>query len=392
MKEDLWRLLGVFSLSLLLGLITGQVAVCLVTGLLLLGLWQYQALQQLFHWLQRRKENNPPEMPGIIDDIICEIDFLRRRHRRRKAKLSGFLKRFRDATAALPDATLVLGEFGEIRGANSKAIDYLGIRWPQDKKQRVPNLIRHPDLISFLNDEKKLVSGKALQLVSPVNAGQTLEIRLVPYGRKQKLLVARDITKIHRIDQMRKDFIANASHELRTPLTVIAGYLEGFDGDSELCPQEWKLQIGQMRRQTGRMQRLIEDLLMLSALETEVKHTEADMVAVPELLAAIHQEAQALSGAMEHIFYLETEPDLLIKGNQRELGSAFSNLVFNAVQHTPERGVIRIRWYRDAEGVHLAVTDTGTGISPEHLPRLTERFYRVDKGRSRDQGGTGLGR
>ena len=393
MKEDLWRFTAVFLLSFGIGLVTQQVAICLLAGMVLFLIWHYRILKQLHLWLQRRSGSNPPELPGIIDEICREIDFLRERHKQRKDKLAGFLRRFQDATAALPDAVIILGEYGVIEWANEKATEYLGVRWPQDGHQRIANLIRNPDLPAFLNRTGKFKdkAERGLQIESPVNSDQILEFRLAPYGDNQKLLVARDITDIQRVNQMRKDFIANASHELRSPLTVISGYLEGLDDGKSGFPETVSSQIKQMRKQTERMQRLIDDLLTLSVLETTSEHREIENVPVPELLASVYQEAQGLSGMMEHIFYLETDPTLWLRGNQRELYSAFSNLVFNAVQYTPSHGVIRLRWYADNDGAHFSVSDNGPGISQEHISRITERFYRVDKGRSRDKGGTGLG-
>ena len=376
--------------SLVLGFITRQVAICLVVGMLLYLVWHYRVLKQLYIWLLKRGASEPPELPGIIDDICREIDFLREHHRQRKERLTSFLRRFQDATSALPDAVIVLGEYGVIEWANQKATDYLGIRWPQDSRQRISNLIRHPDLAIFLNSMDP-DPDKCLQLESPVKPGQILEYRIVPYGVGQKLLMARDITTIQRANQMRKDFIANASHELRTPLTVISGYLENFVDDLTQFPEILRSQIIQMSRQTERMQRLIDDLLTLSALETGAEQAQDEIIMAPEILSHIYQEAQGISGIMEHIFYLDCEPKLCLRGNQREIYSAFSNLVLNAVQHTPEHGIIRLRWYADGDGAHLSVSDTGEGIAPEHIPRITERFYRVDKGRSRDKGGTGLG-
>jgi two-component system phosphate regulon sensor histidine kinase PhoR len=389
MTADIRRFVSVLIFSLLTGFITDQLVVCLFAGVFVFLLWYYHILKGLYQWLHSRSEKAPPELPGIIDEICREIDFLRERHRQRKDKLSGFLRRFQDATAALPDAIIILGEYGVIEWANEKAGEYLGIRWPQDGRQRITNLVRHPHLIAFLGKPDN--SEKPLQLESPVNPDQFLEFRIAPYGENQKLLMARDITSSQRINQMRRDFIANASHELRTPLTVIAGYLESFTDDIEQFPESVRPQIRQMRKQTERMQRMIEDLLALSVLETTPEETQPEVVMVPELLNSIYQEAQSLSGIMKHIFYLETDPGLWLRGNQRELYSAFSNLVFNAVQHTPEHGVIRLRWYADEKGAHFSVADNGEGIAPEHIPRITERFYRVDKGRSRDKGGTGLG-
>ena len=390
MWVDFWRFSGVILLSLLLGIVTQQVAICLIIGMFLYLIWHYRILLQLYTWLLKRGASVQPELPGIIDDICREIDFLREHHRQRKGRLTSFLRRFQEATSALPDAVIVLGEYGAIEWANQKAADYLGIRWPQDGRQRIANLIRHPDLAAFLNSMDG-DTDRSLQLESPVNTGQVLEYRMAPYGEGQKLLMARDITSIQRANRMRKDFIANASHELRTPLTVIAGYLENFADDLAQFPEILRSQIIQMRRQTERMQRLIDDLLTLTVLETGTEHTKDEVILVPEILASIYQEAQGVSGIMEHIFYLDCDPKVWLRSNQREIYSAFSNLVLNAVQHTPEHGVIRLRWYADGDGTHFSVTDTGEGIAPEHIPRVTERFYRVDKGRSRDKGGTGLG-
>lgn len=391
MNEDIWRFTGIFLLSLLTGLLTGQLAVCLVTGLTLYIFWQYLSFKQLLRWLQKRQDNDPPEIPGVIDDISREIDFLKSQYKIRENKLSGFLKRFEDATDALPDAMIVLGEHFEIEWANKKAGEYLGIRLPQDTRQRIINLIRNPKLTHYVGQLKKADLREGIEIISPINSELILDIRIVPYGETQKLLVARDITKIYKINQMRKDFIANASHELRSPLTVISGYLETFEDDGEDCPSSWQPRIKQMRKQAERMQRLIEDLLQLSSLETDADNKVMDVVVVPELLGAIYEEAQTLSGVMQHMFYLECDPVLHIMGKQRELFSAFSNLIFNAVQHTPAGGIIRIRWYAIDAGARFEVTDNGPGILPEHIPRLTERFYRVDKGRSREMGGTGLG-
>lgn len=389
-REDLKRFLIVVLFSLIIGLAVSHVAISLLVGVTLFSIWQYRILYRVYTWLLSRNESNPPEQSGLVDALCSEIDFLRNRQRQRTQKLTGYLSRFQAATGALPDAVIILGVRGEIEWANDKATEYLGIRWPQDNRNRLVNLIRHPRLSEFLVKNHQ-TSEKGLQLESPTNPGQILEFRLVPYGESQKLLVARDITEIQRAYQMRRDFIANASHELRTPLTVISGYLESFDDDREEFPEQVRSQIKQMRTQTARMQRLIEDLLTLSELETNRQDPLKETVRVPEMLGSIYQEAQGVSGIMNHIFYLESDPDLWLKGNTRELYSAFSNIVFNAVQHTPAEGIVRMRWYEDDQGAHFEVIDNGEGIAREHLHRLTERFYRVDKGRSRDKGGTGLG-
>lgn len=389
MKYDLWRFLGVILLSALIGFVSGYFLHCLVIGLLLFIWWQYKEYSKILIWLQKKQETGGPSQSGLIDEICREIDYLRDRNKSRKQKLSGYLKRFQEATRALPDAVIVLGEHNEIEWANVKAREYIGINWPKDSGLRFSNLVRYPKLIKYLNSSDDELQ-KGLQISSPLDSKLILEVRLSAYGDTQKLLVARDVTAFSRINQMRRDFIANASHELRTPLTVISGYLEGFADDDE-CPRQWVSYIQQMRSQTSRMQNLIEDLLQLSGLEDKSAEKTKETVPVPEVLSLIVNEAKTVSGFMQHQINLNADPNLYLEMNQREIHSIFSNLVFNAVQYTPENSSIDIEWYQDGRGAHFSVRDNGHGIEAEHIPRLTERFYRVDKGRSREKGGTGLG-
>ena len=391
MKEDIWRFLAVVGLSLLAGWSTGQVMLCLVSGLLLFIWWHYQNLRELLQWMERKAPIEPPVLPGVMDQISREFDLLRLHHKQRKKKLTRHLKRFQASTAALPDAVVVLGKYGVIQWANEKASAYLGISLPRDAGQRITNLVRLPELGEFLAAARKIQPDRGLQLTAPGNAALILELRISRYGKSQKLLVARDVTRIQQVNQMRRDFIANASHELRTPLTVIAGYLEGLEDDPIPEPEILRRQIGQMRQQADQMQHLIEDLLQLASLESSLRPETNEPIPVPELLAAIDSEARTLSGEIRHRITLEMDHDLWLYGSRNELYSAFSNIVHNAVAYTPAEGSIHLRWYADTQGAHFEVADTGLGIEAQHIPRLTERFYRIDKGRSRDKGGTGLG-
>ena len=389
MKHDLWRFISVLFLSALAGAVSGYFFLSIIAGLLIFIWWQYKEFSKILAWLQKRKETHSPSQSGIVDETCREIDYLRDRNKSRKQKLSGYLKRFQEATRALPDAIIVLGVQGEIEWANEKAREYIGIHWPKDSGLRLSNLARYPKLITYFNSNE-FESGKALQIMSPMNDELMLEIRISAYGDKQKLLVARDVTAILRINQIRKDFIANASHELRTPLTVVSGYLEGFI-DDESCPQEWVGYIEQMRSQTTRMQRLIEDLMQLSGLEADSGQSEAEIIPIPDMLLGIVNEVKSLSGFMNHKITLKADQNLYLSVNQREIYSVFSNLISNAVQYTPEHGNIDVEWYEDDTGAHFSVRDNGPGFASEHIPRLTERFYRIDAGRSREKGGTGLG-
>ena len=391
MKADLWRLAAVMIASLILGLMTGQVLVCLLAGLSGFMYWQYRALRQLMLWLRGRSDQVPPDTPSLVDEIAREFEYQSSKQQQRKQKLSSLLKRFQEAISALPDAVVVLGEHDEIEWANEKALKYVGVRWPQDSGQRISNLVRYPKLVTFLANRNKPNAERRIEIVSPVNRGLRIEIRIAPYGEHQRLLVARNITRIHRANKMRSDFIANASHELRTPLTVIAGYLEAFSDDDEGSPNLWQTQIDRMRKQTDRMRRLIEDLLQLASLESEMTNEQHEEVRVAEMLENISREAQDLSGMMNHKFIIEADPTLYLKGHYKEVHSAFSNIVFNAIKYSPEKADIEIKWFREESGACFEVRDYGEGIDEKHIPRLTERFYRVDEGRSREQGGTGLG-
>lgn len=389
MRADLWRLGWGLLLALCLGLLLGRVFFWLFLFAFGYALWQQRQLYRLYRWLQKPKKRAPPREVGIMEGIVREIDFMRQRHRSRKSKLSHHLKRFQKATAALPDATIVLNQDDEIEWANEVSRRLLGLKSPWDVGQRITNLIRHPDFVELMALGRNVAS--TVELPSPINPELHLNIRMVPYGQGQRLLVVRDITRLHRLERMRRDFVANVSHELRTPLTVLRGYLEVLERGGEANPEVWVRSFKTMQDQVGRMQHLIEDLLMLSRLENRNKKPAEVPVAVPEMLEGICREARMLSGDRQHQIRLKAETSLWLRGDERELHSAFSNLVVNAIRYTPARGKITLHWFKQADQPCLEVRDTGEGIAAEHIPRLTERFYRVDKGRSREKGGTGLG-
>ncbi|MCG3201852.1 MAG: Phosphate regulon sensor protein PhoR [Gammaproteobacteria bacterium] len=389
MQADLRRATAFLVLALLSGLASGQLLAGLLIAAAGYAAWSHWRLRQLLDWLRDRKAHPAPDVPGVFEAICSEIDFLRTRHRRRKRRLATLLKQFEDATSALPDATVMLGPEGEIRWANVAAQDQLGIRWPDDRRQRLTNLLRHPDVAALL--ESETAADTSVDIPSPIDPGLRLSLRLAPCAEDMRLFLARDVTRMHRMGQMRSDFLANVSHELRTPLTVVSGYLQTLRAQERQCPEAWKPVLSQMQAQTDRMTSMIRDLLLVSRLENEPSTLPGERVCVPEMLRRIHGEAQTLSGDRRHLFALEADPTLHLLGSESELYSAFSNLVTNAVQYTPPRGFIRIRWYGDGAGAHFAVEDNGIGIPDLHLPRITERFYRAEAGRSRHSGGTGLG-
>jgi two-component system phosphate regulon sensor histidine kinase PhoR len=264
----------------------------------------------------------------------------------------------------------------------------LGLRSPQDVGQRLPNLIRHPDFIDYFT--KSVYDGE-VEAPSPVRANHMLSYRIVPYGNGQRLLVARDVSEVRRLEAMRRDFVSNASHELRTPLTVLKGWLEMMgaeDARGELAA--WSTPLREMHSQTQRMENLVNDLLKLARLESDGQSLRNDPLPVSQLVQRVVDDAKAVSKG-RHSFRVQLAPGLTLLGREVELLSVLSNLVANAVQYTPDGGEISVSLFVDAQGLHYSVRDSGIGISEDDLPRLTERFYRVDVGRSRASGGTGLG-
>ena len=385
---EFWRYLLLMVVSLFVGELFGSLAFGLFLGSTVYLGWNLYNLHRLDRWLERGRKLQPPEAPGLWGEIFHHLYQLQKRNRSRKRKLKAYLKRFRESTAVTPDATVVLGGQGEILWWNEAATRLLGLRNPHDVGQRLINLIRTPVFTEFCarGDYEQTVD-----FPSPLDAATQLSVRIVPYGKNQRLVVARDVTRLHRLEQMRRDFVANVSHELRTPLTVIHGFLETMQDADDECSKRWNRSLALMSQQSRRMELIVEDLLMLSRLETEERPPHVTPVKVAALIEEIAGEARALSGEREHRIVVEADTALNLEGSAKELRSAFSNLIFNAVQYTPEKRGITLRWGRDDEGPRFQVEDEGEGIAPQHIPRLTERFYRVDVGRSRERGGTGLG-
>ena len=386
--SEAWRAGFLLGGALFVGWLIGYPQTLLLIAMGGYLAWHLYNLYRLERWYHKRKRFHPPEAGGIWGEVFHDIYLLQQRNRKRKRKLARMLSRFNESTSAMPDATVVLNADDQIEWFNKAAERYLGLNPKQDVGQRIDNLLRHPSFIEFLSRGD---FSKPLELPSPMGNEHTLSIRVVPYGNKRRLLVVRDITRMKHLERVRQDFVANVSHELRTPLTVIAGYLENMADAGDECSKRWEKSLAQMQEQSRRMIRIVEDLLALSRLDTDDGAPAHDAVAVPAILAAIREEAVALSGEAKHDIRLEADRELWMRGGEKVLYGVFSNLVFNAVQYTPPGSAIRIRWYQEGDELRLEVRDSGPGISAQHIPRLTERFYRVDPGRSREHGGTGLG-
>ncbi|MDO9219942.1 MAG: phosphate regulon sensor histidine kinase PhoR, partial [Thiobacillus sp.] len=320
-------------------------------------------------------------------DIFYRLEKLQRRQRNSRSELTNALEQFEHAATAVPDGMVILNGNDQIDWCNPASRKYMGLDCERDRGQFIRYLLRQANFLEFLDAADY---SRRLVCKSPLNREVTLSLQLVPFGEGKKLLVARDITELERVDAIRRDFIANVSHELRTPLTVVGGFVETLADAPMLPASESRRYFDLMLDNTRRMQHLLDDLLTLSRLESADHNLKDEEVNVPELARALAAEAESLSGG-RHRVKLDIISDANLRGSLQEIRSALGNLVSNAVRYTPDGGDITLGWHlRNDEGV-FTVVDTGEGIAAEHIPRLTERFYRVDRSRSRETGGTGLG-
>ncbi len=363
---------------------------CLVVGLA----FMYYAwkLASLHSWLDDPKAATLPDAGGLWGDVLGKLYRHIKQERISQQALSAALDRFQRAAEALPDGALMLDKQNNIVWLNSTAEEHWGISLANDRMQTVTYFIRYPEFVAYL-DARQFGEPLALKTSRKDAGGATKEVslavQLVAFGEDQILLLSRDVSERERLETMRRDFVANVSHELRTPITVMAGFLETLTNVGAGNPELLQKSLTHMTAQATRMQRLVEDLLTLSRLEDHAARNVPAPVNVPELVASLVIDAGQLSGGRHQIHTQIAEAWLL--GNRDELASAFGNLISNAVRYTPAGGDITITW-AVADGAPLfCVHDTGEGIAPEHIPRLTERFYRVDRGRSQASGGTGLG-
>ena len=348
---------------------------------------QLRNLQQFRRWLREPSLDTVPAGTGLWAGAFAALYRLMRRQSQSESRLSAALQRFQRAGAAMPEGMVILDEDDRIEWCNPRAESHLGIDLAHDEGQQITYLVRHPQFAEYLDSH---AYNEPLVVRLPRDVELLLAIQLVPYGDKQKLLFSRDITHLERVETMRRDFVANVSHELRTPLTVLCGFLETLVGMPRLDSDMTRRTLRLMQEQAQRMQRLVEDLLTLSRLENVHHVLREDSIDVPELVRGLYRDAVALSAGRHHM-HLQLESADWLTGSMEELRSAFGNLISNAIRYTPEGGEIRVRWHRVGGQPAFTVEDSGIGIESQHIPRLTERFYRVDHGRSRETGGTGLG-
>lgn len=392
-SRELWRIAWLATLGVLLGWLLDAPGLGLAAGLAACLFYHLRQLLALFQWLTLHPQDEPPSARGMWGELLDRLYRYQKSQRITQNRLRATLARIQESSEAMRDSVVMLDRHGDLEWWNSAATEMLGLQTAHDRGQHITNLLRDPRFISYFN---ACEYGEPLTLTSPIDESRILQYQITLYGDDERLLMARDITRLHRLEQMRRDFVANVSHELRTPLTVLSGYLETYSDLSDQLPPRLGRGIGQMQEQATRMQNLVNDLLLLSRLEIDQGGKDHQPLDIKSLLESIRRDALALSGQQHNNqthnvqVIIETEAQLI--GSEPEIRSAVSNLVFNAVRYTPVGSQITLRWTTMENGsAYIEVVDNGEGVDPVHIPRLTERFYRVDKGRSTATGGTGLG-
>ncbi len=393
MREFVQRTLTWLCIITLIGLgfwawqgpAAGLVAV-IVSLLAWLGFHLYHVALML-RWLAHPTAERVPDGFGSWHSVFLTLYRLMRTQSQSKRKLTNVLERFINAGEAMPDGVVVLDEHDRIEWLNPMAMEHLGLDRKQDVGNQILNLIRQPSFHAYMTNAS-FSQPLVLHMTQPREL--VISVQLVPFDSTRKLLLSRDITSLDRVQTVHRDFVANVSHELRTPLTVVGGFLETLSDMEEVDQDTLRHFLPMMMEQSRRMQSLVEDLLTLSRLENSPKAVAAEKVNMQEMLDTLMVEAEGLSQG-RHQIRLERDCTQWLWGSASELHSAFGNLVSNAVRYTPEGGTVTLSWKAEGDRLRFSVRDSGIGIPREHIPRLTERFYRVDRGRSRGNGGTGLG-
>jgi two-component system phosphate regulon sensor histidine kinase PhoR len=384
------RILFVFVPCTLIGLITGHLPFFFILGLIIYGLWTARQLVTLKQWLDGGAlVDEAPEFLGIADQHISSIVNLQKTHRVSKTELQNLITHYKEMISALPDAVVIMASSGEIISANQAAHELLPIDPVRDINTRIAQLVRKPAFTEYFSRHK---FEQPLEIRGSADHEPELSVRIIPFGENKLVLIAQDMSQSARIYEMRRSFISNASHELRTPLTVILGYLESLSMHQSL-PDDCNDAIKSAEIQAQRMKQLVEDLLTLSRLESTTSVIkDSEVIPVDSLIVDVIEEAKHSTWYANHDISTQIETDVMLKGDLQEIHSVISNLINNAVKHTEAGSTIKVIWKLTKDDtLKFIVEDNGQGIAPEHLERLTERFYRVDAGRSREKGGTGLG-
>lgn len=390
---NFWRVLFLRLLlgtlpCIVIGAFFGITAALVLACLLLLMdvILHWRLLNQLRKWLQTPATESVPDASGAWGQVFADLYRAQRDQERSRERLAASLERFREAAGALPDGVIMLDSENRIDWFNPAAQAQFGLDPGRDGGTLVTNLLRQPGFAEYIGGSN---FSEPLLLRSTPSDARVFSMVMIPFAVSNRLLLSRDVSQIERVETMRRDFVANVSHELRTPLTVVLGFLEHLIDDAGMDAATRSNFLNMLHEQAQRMNRLVDDLLTLSKLENRQQPLHEEVVDMSALIAALVEDGRALSDE-KHVFEVQDEAGNLL-GNVNELRSAFGNLVSNAVRYTPVGGIIRLRWRIENGAPAFSVVDNGIGIAAEHLPRLTERFYRVDKGRSAQTGGTGLG-
>lgn len=372
-----------------IGLFFGKPLWGLLAGLIAYFCWTMVQARKLYHWLGNPSATDePPQSVGLWGGIFDALHKLHQNHLRTQDRLRAQINRVQESTNAMRDGVIMTNSRGVMEWWNGSAEYLLGFRRQSDRGQFIHNLIRNPAFKAYFDSRDYR---EPLEINSPAKPHIHLQIQISLFGDDDRLIVAKDVTRLFQLEQMRRDFVGNVSHEMRTPLTVISGYLETMVDSADDLPPRWRRAITTMAQQSSRMEALITDLILLSRIETGEQTVNDTVTDVHALISQICHDAKALSGEKQHEFTVSIGERRLLRGDEGQLRSAFSNLIFNAVKYTPAGGHIAITWETDRDGARLSVKDTGIGIDPVHIPRLTERFYRADPSRHKETGGTGLG-
>ncbi|EPF73441.1 MULTISPECIES: phosphate regulon sensor histidine kinase PhoR [Acinetobacter] len=386
-KQDLRLLIFFLVIAGFIGLGIEQFWICIFIGFLAFFATQMRSLYLVNDWIANRPYDVPPNLHGIWGALLFNVYRSQRQERIVQAEMVGLIDRAQSSLVALAEAVVLIDDNHQIEWWNPAAERLLGIQ-PLDRGRNILTILRQPAFIEYFHHIDQAPDG--LKIKSTVLDEHYVQVKMTRFGGESRLLVAHDMTRMHNLEQMRKDFVDNISHELRTPLTVLSGYIETFTDQEDMNPR-WKRAFEQMQSQTRRMNALVNDLLLLSRLENEKTIAKNQIIDMPSLMNQLFDDAHAYNIDYGHTLNLDIDSHCDLIGSDMELASAFSNLITNAIKYTPKGGTITIGWHDDGEHGYFSVQDTGIGIDPKHLPRLTERFYRVDSARSRQTGGTGLG-
>lgn len=391
-----WQDPRLAALSVIIGALIGltydHLAPFIMITMAIFILWFILQLHRLDRWLKISNQTAPPESHGVWGSVFDKIYFLQKQEKNAFDQLQGIINRAQESANSLSDGVITIKSDGTLEWWNLAANHLIGLQYPRDLGQQLTHLWRNPDLAAYFGQKDYR---SPLPITSPYSANTQLEVQISLFGKDDRLMLVRDVTRVHNLEQMRTDFVANVSHELRTPLTVIKGYLENFSAYIDNFQPPVQRGIQQMCDQAMRMESLVNDLLLLSKLETSDQVDDEEPIEIRPLLLGVCNEAKVISEDKAHSIELEMAEDFAINGSTKEVRSAISNLAINAVKYTPDEGQITIKAFtRTVEGKRQAVVcvcDDGEGIEESHIPRLTERFYRADASRNQKTGGTGLG-